>query len=147
MKFLNGKHLQGHALLPAFYQGQKSAPVSLAGDHPAPVRIFSVKSILGLVYGPDCPSCTPSDPTFCQDRAEQSKVICTMLSARLLFWEQVMAFQSLNPMDGHATSLIGNVLEHMELSSKLAGAHLLSVYFQISLLLWDTYLRSRFKKK
>ena len=41
-----------------------------------------------------------------------------------------MAFQSLNPMDGHATSLIGNVLEHMELSSKLAGAHLLSVYFQ-----------------
>lgn len=107
MKFLNGKHLQGHALLPAFYQGQKSAPESLAGDHPAPVRIFSVKSILGLLYGPDCPSCTPSDPIFCQDRAEQPKVICTMLSSGLLFWEQVMAFQSLNPMDGHATSLIG----------------------------------------
>lgn len=57
-----------------------------------------------------------------------------------------MALQYLNQMDGPIASLIENALEHMELSSKLAGTHLLSIFKHISLLLYETYLRSRLKK-
>lgn len=118
------------SILPALYQGQASPPVSLAGDHPAPARTLSLKSVLDLLYGPECPWYTPSNSNFCQGRARESQVIYTMLSAGLFFLESVMAFQSLNPMDGCTGSLIGNVLELVEVSSKLAGAHLLSVSFQ-----------------
>lgn len=55
-----------------------------------------------------------------------------MLSADLLFLIKVMVSQCLNPMDGPMARLMGSVLEQVQLSWDLVGAHLLSAYFQIS---------------
>lgn len=52
-----------------------SSPVLLAGGHSAPVRTFPVKSILSLLYSPDCPAYMPSYFIFYQARSRQSKVI------------------------------------------------------------------------